>query len=376
VSPLSPGDVGASASPRPSLPGFYCRNAGHRPSYIPFTHVNDGVCDYERCCDGSDEWMTSASDGNGSGGGGNDSGGRDGAAAVAVCENRCKEIGKAWRAQHEARTKTRAAGRKRRGELVAQATALRKRLQDDLVVLEAKVQTAERKAAALQAELSAVEQREAAAAAARGRRRRDGKGGKEHSVSELAEQAKTRVEELREALLRVQRQRDDERAKVRELEGILSTFKAEYNPNFNDDGVKHAVRSWEEYAAARKPQQQGDQESDEHELDEILKPDSQDNGIDWARWQTADDIGEEDEDLSYTDAGRNRQNFSSSPPFHIVSFDLYPPLLPPKSPFPNFSHFLSIGGLPHQYQHNLRAISPCSLLLTLLAFSSFPSMVG
>lgn len=39
---------------------FYCENKGFKPSYIPSFKVNDGVCDYEFCCDGSDEWATDA----------------------------------------------------------------------------------------------------------------------------------------------------------------------------------------------------------------------------------------------------------------------------------------------------------------------------
>lgn len=39
---------------------FYCANSGFKPSYISSSKVNDGVCDYDLCCDGSDEWNTTA----------------------------------------------------------------------------------------------------------------------------------------------------------------------------------------------------------------------------------------------------------------------------------------------------------------------------
>lgn len=52
---------------------FFCENAGFRSSYIPSFKVNDGVCDYEICCDGSDEWNTDAN-----------------------CPNRCKELNKKY----------------------------------------------------------------------------------------------------------------------------------------------------------------------------------------------------------------------------------------------------------------------------------------
>ncbi|KAJ3288781.1 hypothetical protein HDU79_004592 [Rhizoclosmatium sp. JEL0117] len=34
---------------------FFCANNGHEPAQLPSNRVNDGVCDFELCCDGSDE---------------------------------------------------------------------------------------------------------------------------------------------------------------------------------------------------------------------------------------------------------------------------------------------------------------------------------
>ncbi|KAH3672189.1 hypothetical protein WICMUC_004418 [Wickerhamomyces mucosus] len=48
---------------------FYCQNEGHIPGYIKSSLINDGVCDYDVCCDGTDEWNTPIS-----------------------CPNRCEEI--------------------------------------------------------------------------------------------------------------------------------------------------------------------------------------------------------------------------------------------------------------------------------------------
>ena len=70
-----PGTVTGEPNASNALPGYYCKNKGHQPSYIPFTYVNDGICDYELCCDGSDEWA-----------------GVDGVR----CEDRCKEMGREW----------------------------------------------------------------------------------------------------------------------------------------------------------------------------------------------------------------------------------------------------------------------------------------
>ena len=37
---------------------LYCRNAGYIALYVDDFKVNDGVCDYDVCCDGSDEYLS------------------------------------------------------------------------------------------------------------------------------------------------------------------------------------------------------------------------------------------------------------------------------------------------------------------------------
>lgn len=106
-----------------------------------------------------------------------------------------------------------------------------------------------------------------------------GSGGK---LAVLAGLAKTRVNELRNTLSGVVKQRDDLRVKVDELETILRKFKDEYNPNFNDEGVKAAVKAFEDYAA---------HEVDVHdllsdsEIGEVLMEDSETNGVNWKEFE-------------------------------------------------------------------------------------------
>nr|5JQP_B Chain B, Glucosidase 2 subunit beta-like protein [Thermochaetoides thermophila DSM 1495] len=71
-----PGSLTGTTNTTSTLPGFWCANEGHIGSYIPFMYVNDGVCDYELCCDGSDEYAH---------------------AGGVQCENRCAAIGKEYR---------------------------------------------------------------------------------------------------------------------------------------------------------------------------------------------------------------------------------------------------------------------------------------
>lgn len=256
LSPLSPhtqGDslVGKEQNTTLALPGYYCNNKGHQPAYIPFTNLNDGVCDYELCCDGSDEWAH---------------------VGGTKCEDRCKEIGKEWRKRDEARQKSMGVAAKRRKELAAEAARLRQEVVNRLETLEKQVQGAEVKITGLQNDLAEAERQE------RGRIvNKPKEGGKLGSLVQLA---KDRMAELREALIEVRGERDLGRSRVEELEGILSTFKAEYNPNFNDEGVKRAVRAWEDYAAKDKVAI-GSAARDQ-DLDEIAKSEDEAGSIKWA----------------------------------------------------------------------------------------------
>ena len=255
----------ADANRTPALPGFYCRNKGHEPSYISFQRVNDGVCDYEVCCDGSDEWAQ---------------------VGGVKCENKCKQIGKEWRKREEQRQKSHAAAIKKRKELVQEASRMQKEIENRISELEVEIESSEVKVENLEKELEQIRARD------RGKVVKGKRGGK---VNVLAGLAKARVEELRMALIGVRRERDEDRARLGELEGILSKFKEEYNPNFNDEGVKRAVRSWEEYAARQIDQQQEAIEAHDADIDDLCREDSEESGINWPQWEN-----EEDEETELT----------------------------------------------------------------------------
>ena len=255
LSPSTPSDISISeANTTLALPGFYCKNQGHQPSYIPFLTVNDGVCDYTLCCDGSDEWAK---------------------VGGISCDNKCKEIGKEWRKQNEQRQKSASAAAKKRKELVADAARRRKEVEDRIHSLGTEIEGARIKVQNLEVALADAEKQERAKVI---------KGpGKATKVNVLAGLAKDRIEELRESLIEVRKQRETAKARLVELETILATFKEEYNPNFNDEGVKRAVRSWEDYAA-RDKSPIGD-EAHDRDLNEISKRDSEGGAIKWEEWE-------------------------------------------------------------------------------------------
>ncbi|KAG4424891.1 hypothetical protein IFR04_002051 [Cadophora malorum] len=262
ISDLSPPQpVAGKVNTSFALPGYYCKNKGHIPGYIPHMYVNDGVCDYELCCDGSDEYA-------GVGG--------------VKCEDKCKEIGKEWKKADEIRRKSERAALKRRVELVNEAQALRAGVEISIGRLESEIAAQEKKAAALKTTYEEIERRE------RGRVV-GSTGGKGSKVTILAGLAKNRVNELRDTLLGVVAKRDKLKERVKELEAILAAFKEDYNPNFNDEGVKRAVKAWDDYAAQKLAAGEADESAEDRDLAEVVKEDSETEGINWAEWETEEE---------------------------------------------------------------------------------------
>lgn len=260
VSPLSPNQpprFQPTQIESQALPGFYCKNKGHIASYVPFTNVNDGVCDYELCCDGSDEW--------------------EGVGGI-KCEDRCAKIGKEWKKQDEARQKSLGNANRRRKELVAEAERLRKEVEDRIQTLQAQIKGQEVKVEALTKTLAEVERSEKGKVV-----RSAGKGGK---LGVLTSLAKDKVNELTDSLRTVKDERNAAKSKITELEAILKRFKEEYNPNFNDEGVKRAVKAWEDYAASQPIET--DNSARDRDLEDLLNPASE-SAINWEEFEDNDE---------------------------------------------------------------------------------------
>lgn len=252
-----PGTATDASNATLALPGYYCKNKGHRPGYVPSNFVNDGVCDYTFCCDGSDEWA-------GVGG--------------TKCEDRCVEIGAEWRKRETERVVGMRAALQEKAELVRKAELQGLMLQDRLNELEVMIGALEEKEKGAQMGLEDVEKREKLKAI-------EGGDKKATKTTLLAKLAKARVEELRNGLVDALAKKEASRARILELEGILATFREEYNPNYNDAGVKRAVKAWEDYVANKTP----DSEAEEADLQRISEPDSEASGINWAEWENEEE---------------------------------------------------------------------------------------
>ncbi|KAL2162360.1 hypothetical protein VTH06DRAFT_7273 [Thermothelomyces fergusii] len=253
-----PGSITGTTNTTNALPGFWCANAGHIGNYVPFMYVNDGVCDYELCCDGSDEFAH---------------------VGGVECENRCDAIGKEHRRLEEDRRQSRERSAKRKQAIVNEARDLRRRLEARVSSLKAELKGLEAKKEELQKKYEEAERSE------RNRVVKTGsKGGK---LGVLVGLAKARVTELRDALDKLLGQRDDLQNRVEQLETILANLKEEYNPNFNDEGVKAAVKAWEDYAAGQAGEKPT--EISDTEITELLKEDGETSGINWAEFEASEE---------------------------------------------------------------------------------------
>ncbi|KAK4936928.1 hypothetical protein LTR10_022306 [Elasticomyces elasticus] len=275
LSPLSPPQyhpgpdtVAASINSTLALPGFYCKNKDHIPSYIRFESVNDGRCDYDVCCDGSDEWAH---------------------VGGTKCEDKCKEIGKEYKKHEEARQKTLRAALKRKATLATEAERLKREVEARIDTLETTLQAQQVKIKEADETLQDVERREKLRVV-----RGDAAGKGAGKLGVLVGLAKSRVTELRTHLEKTKAQRNAMVDRVTELENLLTALKEEHNPNFNDEGVKRAVRGWEDYAARETTDDWT--EAEDRDVTAVLQEDSESNGINWAEFET--DEGEPESDVA------------------------------------------------------------------------------
>lgn len=195
---------------------FYCQNVGHIPGKLASSRVNDGVCDYDVCCDGSDEQGLSSSN-----------------PTAPKCENKCKEINARYVAELKKNAALQEAGLKVRDQIVAKAKKLRDALEVDLRMLQGKLVNLEEQ----------LKQNEEKLATLSANIKVETEQPKE--ISKAKEDVEGLEKQYSSALEVIQKLQQN----IETYELILQTMKTEYNPNFNDPAVKAAIRSFEEIQA-------------------------------------------------------------------------------------------------------------------------------
>ena len=268
LSPPQPlaGSPSGTTNTTGAFPGFWCANVGHIGTYIPFMFVNDGICDYDLCCDGTEEYA-------GVGG--------------VNCENRCDAMGRQYRRIEKEKQERLERAVKTRQTMVEEARKLWRQVEARISKHTSEIQQLRQKEESLGQKFE-----EAKVAEAKKITKLDGASGK---LALLVDKAKARVNEMRSVLDKLLVQRNALQSKVADLEDILSRLKTEYNPNFNDDGVKAAAHSWEDYLA----RQDGDsgQQVSESEIRDALRDDNEASGIDWQSFEEPEST---DTDILYS----------------------------------------------------------------------------
>jgi protein kinase C substrate 80K-H len=158
------------------------------------------------------------------------------------CPSKCVGIGTAARKIAAERNHLRTQGSKKRDELVKKAVVMKKELEDNIESTKLKIQGTAVKVRELAEKLKEVERSERSKVV-----KQPAQGGKYPMVVQVAQQ---KIEEYKGLLTKLREERNEAEKRLLVTEGILKAFKEEYNPNFNDEGVKRAVRAWEEYLAA------------------------------------------------------------------------------------------------------------------------------
>ena len=264
LSPLSPQiqpplpEAKAPQNSTQALPGFYCKNKGHNPSYIPFTDVNDGICDYDVCCDGSDEW---------SGVGG------------VKCQDKCKAVGEEWRKLDERRKISATTALKKRTDLVAEATTRKLEIEHFLGSVVAQIEGLELQARNMEKEKDAIERHEKSKVV-----KGAGKGG---SMGVLVGLVQDRLNVLREELDGLRGERNTYKGRVEELEQMLMRLQQERDPESKDEGLKGVIESFENYQVRDKGATSND--AQERDLDAMVR------GEDNIPWQDFEPREEEND---------------------------------------------------------------------------------
>lgn len=185
---------------------FYCRNIGFKGNYIPSAWVDDGICDYDLCCDGSEE-------------------------KSGKCENRCQEYNRKYEQERKRNNMMVDKGLKVKKKIIEASQKKRKLLKEQVSMLieeQSKIQSKLHKLQEQSKNMN-TENRKAVDKAFMGYEE------KLKSVSKKADIQDKKVNELKTRLFN--------------LEQALETMVKEYNHNFNDPAVKRAAKIFQDYAA-------------------------------------------------------------------------------------------------------------------------------
>lgn len=200
---------------------FHCANKGHFSEDIPRFMVGDGVCDYDVCCDGSDEHMSGK------------------------CLDKCKEVHQQYLEFKKEIVEDIQKASKVQKELIDRAKEVKNVIRTKLDGFILEKQKTMDKIPLLERQLKAASKRGAD----------DLVFGK---ISSFTTSISAKITDLINF-------NNENTQKIQRLESILTDLITNYNPNFNDAAVKSAVNNYQNYLSNKQ------EKTFEHNLEEEIE---------------------------------------------------------------------------------------------------------
>lgn len=185
---------------------FFCENVGFESHFIPSFKVDDGVCDYEVCCDGSDE-------------------------APGICENRCISM----KATHEKVVNE-------HNKKITQGFAIKQKMAEKSKNMRSDIEQAISK---YNHYIASIEENIAELELVRGKTDEN-----EEKINGNFKIIETDLASLTSSLLDSLNQLGGYISKLESLKSVLKMMTEEYNHNFNDPAVKQAAQEYLNFAAS------------------------------------------------------------------------------------------------------------------------------
>jgi protein kinase C substrate 80K-H len=185
---------------------FYCENQGFKPHYIPTYKVDDGICDYDVCCDGSDE----------------DAG---------LCENRCHEMKIEYDLEIKKHNQKISDGLILKNKILDKSKLIKNQLIYSVDKFKNEITEIERKIGVLELERNKLDK-------------------DQELIVNNFQTIETDLNSLSINLFVSFTKLNDYIEKLESLEDILKIMTDQYNHNFNDPAVKQAAQEYLNFAAA------------------------------------------------------------------------------------------------------------------------------
>lgn len=195
-------EPGTNACPYNPDRKYYCANEGYFPGYLENFKLNDGTCDYEICCDGSDEWLTGA------------------------CENKCEAIQEQFQAYKETTGKDLNKSLDIKKKTLDQVVYLKNQVEQKIIQLEQSLKRSETKLQQARGQLQKTSQVQS---------------------NNVHDKISPYIDSISNQILGYISKIDQKNKKIKQLQEMLATMAQEYNPNFNDLAVKDTIKKYQEY---------------------------------------------------------------------------------------------------------------------------------